>query len=78
MFMEHPLTTYRRDKSLTQEAFGVLVGASKGMVSKWEAGGVLPRPIVIARIEDITGGDVSASHLVRFFNAANGDDEAAA
>lgn len=69
--MEHPLTKYRRENGLTQEAFGALVGASKGMISKWEAGHVLPRPVFIARIETVTREYVSASQLVRFFNAAN-------
>lgn len=66
--MEHPLTKYRRDNGLTQEALGALIGASKGMVSKWEAGAVIPRPVFIAKIEAVTGEVVSASQIVRFFN----------
>ena len=66
--MEHPLTKYRRDNGLTQEALGALIGASKGMVSKWEAGAVIPRPAFIAKIEAVTGEVVSASQIVRFFN----------
>ncbi|NSZ16344.1 helix-turn-helix domain-containing protein [Agrobacterium vitis] len=65
--MEHPIAKYRREKNLTQDAFGELVGATKGMVSKWEAGRILPRPHSIVRIEDVTGMSVSASDIVRMF-----------
>lgn len=75
--MEHPITDYRIKNSLTQTAFGRLVCASKGMVSKWEACRVLPRPQFIQRIEDVTDKQVDASSIVRAFNAANPVPEAA-
>lgn len=75
--MEHPITTYRRKKSLTQDAFGRRVDATKGMVSKWEACRILPRPQFIQRIEDATDNEITASDLVRAFNEANSKLEAA-
>lgn len=66
--MEHPISKYRRERNLSQHAFGRLVNASKGMVSKWEACRALPRPQHIELIEDATGREVSASDLVRYFN----------
>ncbi|WP_418883747.1 helix-turn-helix domain-containing protein [Allorhizobium ampelinum] len=65
--MEHPITKYRRERGLTQEAFGASVDATKGQVSKWEACRSLPRPHSIVRIEDVTGMSVSASDIVRMF-----------
>ncbi|MNL64597.1 hypothetical protein D3C87_1888260 [compost metagenome] len=77
VFMEHPITTYRRKHSLTQDAFGRLVDATKGMVSKWEACRILPRPQFIEKIEDATSSEVTASDLVRSFNELNSKLEAA-
>lgn len=68
--MEHPITRYRQRNDLTQHAFGCLVGATKGMVSKWEAYKVLPRPIFMEKIEDVTNLEITASELVRAFNCA--------
>lgn len=75
--MEHPIADYRNKNRLTQEAFGRLVGGSKGMVSKWESCRVLPRPQIIQRIEDVTDRQVDASSIVRAFNAASLAPEAA-
>lgn len=74
--MEHPITVYRHAQKLTQDAFGGLVGATKGMVSKWEARQVLPRAHYIVRIEDATDMQVSASDLVRAFDDASTIQEA--
>ncbi|QTQ84586.1 helix-turn-helix transcriptional regulator [Agrobacterium tumefaciens] len=75
--MEHPITTYRRNNFLTQAAFGRLVGATKGMVSRWEASLILPRPDFIEKIENVTNGLISASAIVRAFNFAHRRLEAA-
>lgn len=75
--MEHPITTYRRDKNLTQEAFGTPVGATKSMVSRWEACLILPRPQFIEKIENVTNGAITASAIIRAFNFANRHLEAA-
>jgi DNA-binding transcriptional regulator YiaG len=75
--MEHPITKYRRNENLTQVAFGQMIDATKGMVSKWEAGRILPRPVFIERIEDVTQKSISASDLIRAFNVLNRSTEAA-
>lgn len=75
--MEHPITTFRRKHNLTQDAFGRMVDATKGMVSKWEARRILPRPQIIEKIEDATEREVTASDLVRSFNEINSRFEAA-
>ena len=57
--MEHPLTKYRTDHALTLEAFAAKIGASKGMVSKWE-NGTIPRPVYMQLIVEETCGEVTA------------------
>ncbi|TIV83834.1 MAG: helix-turn-helix transcriptional regulator [Mesorhizobium sp.] len=59
--MTHALTRYREaaDK-LSLEAFGALVGAHKSMVYKWE-NGTIPRPAFMAKIQEATGGKVTAA-----------------
>jgi len=69
--MEHPIAKYRREHQLTQDAFGKRVGATKGMVSKWEACRVLPRPSLLVRIEEASSGSLSAGSIVRSFVAAS-------
>lgn len=54
------LTKYREEKGLTLEAFGKLVGASKGTVSKWE-NGAIPRPAFMQRIVAATGAAITPS-----------------
>lgn len=58
--MQHVLTRYRQDNSLSLEAFGSLVGASKGMVHKWE-NGVIPRRKYMDAIHVATDGKVTPS-----------------
>jgi transcriptional regulator with XRE-family HTH domain len=57
--MEHALTRYRKAQSLTVEAFGNLIGASKGTVSKWE-NGTIPRPEYMRKISEATNNAVTA------------------
>lgn len=58
--MTHKLTLYRKTHDLTLEAFGARIGATKGMVSKWESGRATPRRHFLALIESATGGEVTA------------------
>jgi hypothetical protein len=60
---EHPLRQYRQANDLSLEAFGVLVGAKKAVVCKWE-GGVPPSPFSAIRIEEVTHG-VVPRHVLR-------------
>lgn len=39
---QHPITSYRHLHGLSLAAFAAPLGASKGMVSKWERGLTLP------------------------------------
>lgn len=62
--MEHALTKYRKRRGMTLDAFGALVGATKGMISKWETGKAVPRRHFIERIVAVTNGEVSAADLM--------------
>lgn len=68
--MTNALTLYRRDNNLTLEAVGLAVGASKGMVSKWENGQAMPRRKYIERLHEFTGGKVSADSFIAVHEAA--------
>lgn len=57
--MEHPLTAYRAANGLTLEAFGNIVGATKGTVWKWENGKAIPRPPYMRKISESTSYSVS-------------------
>lgn len=59
--MKHALTTYREDNGkLSLEAFAALIGAHKGMVYKWE-NGAIPRRAYMEKIQEVTGGKVTAA-----------------
>lgn len=62
--MTHPLTAYRKRNGLTLEAFGKLVGAAKGTVSKWEAGDAMPRRPALGKIADATENEVTANDFM--------------
>ena len=60
--MMNPIRSYREKYGLTLEAFGLLIGARKGSVSKWEAG--QPPSIITARtIEQQTQGEITRAEL---------------
>lgn len=59
--MTHALTKYREDAGkLSLESFAQSIGAHKGMVYKWE-NGAIPRPAYMAKIQEVTGGKVTAA-----------------
>lgn len=60
----HPLTLYRERHQLTFEAFAALVGATKGMVWKWENRVAEPRARYRQAIVDATGGEVTHADLL--------------
>jgi len=66
--MTHPLTEYRRRHELTLEALGSMIGATKGMISKWESGTVLPRAKFMERIRSVTDNEVGANELLAAFS----------
>lgn len=59
--MAHALTRFREDRKQTLEALAGELGASKGMVWKWENGKAIPRPEYMRKIIDLSGGAVSAN-----------------
>ncbi|HEY0120573.1 MAG TPA: helix-turn-helix transcriptional regulator [Rhizobium sp.] len=66
--MTHVLTVYRRKNALTLAALGSLLGVTKGMLSKWETGKAFPRARYIARIHEITDGQITANDMLRSYN----------
>ncbi len=63
--MTHALTKFRQENDLTLDALGERIGATKGMISKWEAGKAFPRRRFIAKIAEVTSGQVSANDFIR-------------
>ncbi|CAN5477971.1 hypothetical protein BH10PSE7_BH10PSE7_15180 [soil metagenome] len=61
--MTHPLTIFREAHDLTLEQFAAQIGASKGMVWKWE-NGTIPRRRHAERILKATGGAVTPTDFV--------------
>jgi len=59
--MAHALTKFRETRKQTLEAFAKEIGASKGMVWKWENGAAIPHPKYMRKIIDLSGGTVSAN-----------------
>lgn len=57
---QHALTRWRNRKGLSFAKFGNLVGASKSMVLRWEAGQI-PTPLYMIRIMAVTKRDVTAN-----------------
>lgn len=64
MDANHPLRTWRRAKDLTLEQFGGLIGAAKSTVAAYELRLRFPGAAVLAEIERVTGGQVTASMMV--------------
>lgn len=60
----HPLSLYRERHQLTLEAFAARIGATKGMVWKWENRVAEPRSRYRQAIVDATGGEVSHADLL--------------
>lgn len=70
----HPLTKYRAANGLTMERFAQMVGVQRAAVSKWEKGSI-PRPAIMRRIAEVTGGAVTAADF--YAPAAAGREDAA-
>jgi transcriptional regulator with XRE-family HTH domain len=61
--MTHPLTRYRSDHGLTLQQLGKKLDVHKSTILDWERG-AMPRPDLCARIEQETGGEVTAADMV--------------
>lgn len=55
------LQAYLDEQKLTHLAFGQLVGASEFGVRKWARGERTPRGAAMRKIQEVTGGAVSAA-----------------
>lgn len=63
--MMHPLTDYRNLHSLSMEAFAAAIGASKGMVSKWERWIARPNERYMQLIFEATQGSITPNDFYR-------------
>jgi DNA-binding transcriptional regulator YdaS (Cro superfamily) len=61
---EMTLTQFLSDAKLTDQAFAGLIGVSEFAVRKWRYGERTPRPKVMRRIGEVTGGKVTANDFV--------------
>lgn len=60
MTAAHPLKTWRDSRGLTQTALALLLGVRKNSVHRYERGERFPRPRILARIETVTAGAITA------------------
>jgi transcriptional regulator with XRE-family HTH domain len=61
------LKTYLSENSVSLSEFARLVGASEGGIRKWLTGERVPRPEAVRKIQEVTGGAVTAND---FFESA--------
>ena len=55
MFIGKNILRYRKEKGLTQEKLGELLGVSPQAVSKWERDQTMPDSFLLPRLADIFG-----------------------
>lgn len=67
----HPLRQWRRENSTSGTAFGDQIGTSKFAVYDYETGRRFPRPSILAKIEEATGGAVTAAEMLAAYRAAH-------
>ena len=58
------LSSYLAHAKLTRADFAAQVGAHPVTVSRWATGAALPKRQQMARIEEITGGQVTARDML--------------
>ena len=61
---EHPLRRWRLKQRLTLAALAERVGVDLSNLARYERGERTPRPAVLARIRDVTGGAVTANDFL--------------
>lgn len=54
----HPLKRWRRENNLTLEALGQQIGVTRSSLSHYETGARIPRPQIMEKIREATGGAV--------------------
>lgn len=60
----HKLERYLERNRLTQADFAERVGTTQGAIARYIAGQRMPRPEVLVRIIDATGGEVTANDFL--------------
>ncbi|MBZ9939173.1 hypothetical protein LB518_22945 [Mesorhizobium sp. BR1-1-16] len=68
--MDMKLIDYLRSNRISNEEFGLKIGASAAAVRKWRYGERIPRPEQMARITAETNGDVRAQDFYTASEAA--------
>jgi transcriptional regulator with XRE-family HTH domain len=68
--MTNALFHFRQSKGITQDALAEAVGATKGMVSKWERGEAMPRRQYLEAIYQFTDGAVTANDFMGSFSGS--------
>ena len=68
------LAAYRKQQNLSRAAFALLIKTSVESVRRYESGEHIPHRKIMARIQDATGGSVTAAD----FYAAQHESEAVA
>jgi transcriptional regulator with XRE-family HTH domain len=58
------LHSYLKDQRITAEQFAAMVGASTSGVRKWLYEDRTPRPDMIAKIQEVTGGAVTFNDFI--------------
>ena len=59
------LEQWIKDNKMTQQDFAERIGTTQGCVSRWCAGTAIPRPEVMAKIVELTGGDVQPNDFYK-------------
>ncbi len=57
------LSDYLQREKMTQAQFAELVGAHPITVNKWATGNAMPRRALVARITEVTNGEVTPADL---------------
>ncbi len=66
----HPLRTWRQSRQISASALGVELGVTKWAVCDYERTRRFPGPSVLAAIERVTEGEISASQMLAAYQAA--------
>ncbi|MBL4748366.1 MAG: helix-turn-helix transcriptional regulator [Magnetovibrio sp.] len=61
------LKIYIEENGCTEAELARCIGVSQAAISRYKSGQRLPRPDIVAKIEAVTGGDVTPSDHQRAF-----------
>lgn len=72
------LGTHLAANGITHAEFAIRIGTSQAAVTRYVLGQRTPRPEVIARIAEATGGDVTANDFMPDFTAVPAPEQGSA